>query len=171
MILSLTAITTSQQASFVNLEERSSALASLHLLTRLGSKPADGVAFLQARRGEPGMEGTLQQVIDEVSAELVAEKKDAHSRVITAVAVKRDGRVWTRDVESSVKMKRLSDTEVNGYLATGDWKGKAGAYAIQGPAGAFIPWIQGSYTAIVGLPVHETAQLLQAAGWPVLGET
>ena len=51
--------------AFVNLEERSSALASLHLLTRLASKPADGVAFLQARRGEPGMEGTLQQVIDE----------------------------------------------------------------------------------------------------------
>ena len=51
--------------SFVNLEERSSALASLHLLTRLGAKHEDGVAFLQARRGEPGMEGTLQQVIDE----------------------------------------------------------------------------------------------------------
>jgi len=51
--------------AFVNLEERSSALASLHLLTRLGAKSADGIAFLQARRGEPGMEGTLQQVIDE----------------------------------------------------------------------------------------------------------
>ncbi len=54
--------------SFVNLEERSSALASLHLLTLLGPKRADGVAFLQARRGEPGMEGTLQQVIDEAIA-------------------------------------------------------------------------------------------------------
>lgn len=51
--------------SFVNLEERSSALASLHLLTRLGAKTEDGLAFLQARRGEPGMEGTLQEVIDE----------------------------------------------------------------------------------------------------------
>ena len=105
------------------------------------------------------------------AAEFLYALSGRRHRVITAVAVKRDGRVWTRDVESSVKMKRLSDTEVNGYLATGDWKGKAGAYAIQGPAGAFIPWIQGSYTAIVGLPVHETAQLLQAAGWPVLGET
>ncbi|MDF0602122.1 Maf family protein [Psychromarinibacter sp. C21-152] len=88
-------------------------------------------------------------------------------RVITAVAVKRGDRLWKRDVVTQVKMKRLSDGEVNGYLATGDWQGKAGAYAIQGPAGAFVPWIQGSFSAVMGLPVHETAQLLQAAGWPV----
>jgi len=86
-------------------------------------------------------------------------------RVTTAVAVRRGGRLWQRDVTSAVRMKRLSDTEINGYLATGDWKGKAGGYAIQGPAAMFIPWIQGSYSAIVGLPVHETAQLLGAAGY------
>ncbi|MDJ0823924.1 MAG: nucleoside triphosphate pyrophosphatase [Rhodobacter sp.] len=88
-------------------------------------------------------------------------------RVITAVAVKRGSRVWERDVTSAVKLKRLTEREIAGYLATGDWRGKAGAYAIQGPAGAFIPWIQGSYTAVVGLPVFETAQLLHAAGYPV----
>lgn len=88
-------------------------------------------------------------------------------RVITAVAVRREGRIWTREVESQVKMKRLSDAEIAGYLATGDWRGKAGGYAIQGPAGAFIPWIQGSHSAIVGLPLCETAQLLTAAGIPV----
>ncbi len=88
-------------------------------------------------------------------------------RVITALAVKRGGTVRERDVVTAVRFKRLSDTEVNGYLATGDWQGKAGGYAIQGPAGAFIPWIQGSYTAVVGLPVYETAMLLAAAGWPV----
>jgi septum formation protein len=66
-----------------------------------------------------------------------------------------------------VKMKRLSDDELNAYLASGDWQGKAGGYAIQGPAGAFIPWIQGSYTGIVGLPLAETAALLQAAGLPL----
>jgi len=88
-------------------------------------------------------------------------------RVVTAVAVKRGARIWERDVVSAVRMKRLSDAEVNGYLATGDWDGKAGGYAIQGPAGAFIPWIEGSFTAIVGLPVHETANLLTAAGYPV----
>ncbi len=103
------------------------------------------------------------------AAEFLYALSGRRHRVITAVAVKRGDQVWERDVESAVKMKRLSDTEVNGYLATGDWDGKAGAYAIQGPAGAFIPWVQGSYTAIVGLPVHETAQLLQAAGWPVWG--
>lgn len=88
-------------------------------------------------------------------------------RVITAIAVRHGDRVWHREVTSAVRVKRLSDIEVNAYLATGDWQGKAGGYAIQGPAGAFIPWIQGSYTAIVGLPVHETAQLLQAAGYPL----
>jgi septum formation protein len=66
-------------------------------------------------------------------------------------------------------MKRLSEDELQGYLATGDWKGKAGGYSIQGPAGAFVPWISGSYTAIVGLPLAETATLLSAAGYPVWG--
>ncbi len=88
-------------------------------------------------------------------------------RVITAVAVRRSERVWQSDVVSAVRLKRLSEAEIAGYLATGDWRGKAGGYAIQGPAGAFIPWVQGSYTAIVGLPVYETAQLLRAAGMPV----
>lgn len=91
-------------------------------------------------------------------------------RVITAVVVRRGDRIWERDVMTSVRMKRLSDTEVNAYLATGDWQGKAGGYAIQGPAGAFIPWIEGSFSAVMGLPVHETAQLLSAAGVTVPGD-
>ncbi len=91
--------------------------------------------------------------------------------VITAIAVKRGDRIWTREVETAVKMKRLSNPEVNGYLATGDWHGKAGGYAIQGPAGIFIPWINGSFTGVVGLPLAETAGLLTAAGYPIYGET
>jgi septum formation protein len=87
--------------------------------------------------------------------------------VITAVAVRRGVRIWTRESVSAVKMKRLSDSELNAYLASGEWQGKAGAYAIQGAAGAFIPWISGSFTGIVGLPLAETAALLQAAGYPV----
>ena len=87
--------------------------------------------------------------------------------VITAVAVRRGARLWTREVVSSVKFKRLSDAELNGYLASGEWQGKAGGYGIQGLAGAFVPWMQGSFTGVVGLPVAETAALLQAAGWPV----
>ena len=88
-------------------------------------------------------------------------------KVITAVAVRRGETLWQRDVVSDVKMKRLSDDEIAFYLASGDWQGKAGGYGIQGPAGAFIPWIQGSFTAIVGLPLNETAGLLLAAGYPV----
>ncbi len=85
-------------------------------------------------------------------------------RVITAVAVKTPDAVRVKDVVTSVKMKALSDVEIAGYIATGDWQGKAGGYAIQGPAGAFIPWIGGSYQAVMGLPLVETANLLQAAG-------
>ncbi|MCJ8139858.1 Maf family protein [Falsirhodobacter halotolerans] len=88
-------------------------------------------------------------------------------QVITSVVVRRGDRIWSRDVISAVKMKRLSDMELNAYLAGGEWEGKAGAYGIQGAAGAFIPWMSGSFTGIVGLPLAETAALLAAAGWPV----
>ena len=95
----------------------------------------------------------------------------AHSgrrhRVITSVAVRRGDRLWSRDVVTCVRMKSLSQAEIAWYLATGDWQGKAGGYGIQGPAGALIPWISGSFTAVVGLPLTETAGLLQAAGYPV----
>jgi septum formation protein len=87
--------------------------------------------------------------------------------VITAVAVRRGDRLWQRESVSAVKMKRLSDAEMNGYLASGEWQGKAGGYGIQGLAGALIPWISGSYSGIMGLPVAETAALLAAAGYPV----
>ena len=91
-------------------------------------------------------------------------------RVITAVAVKKGDQIWERDVVTNVKMKRLSDVELNAYLASNDWQGKAGGYAIQGPASAFIPWISGSFSAVVGLPLAETAALLTAAGYPVYGD-
>lgn len=88
-------------------------------------------------------------------------------KVITAVAVKRGARIWQRDVMTTVIFKSLGNPEINDYLASGDWQGKAGGYAIQGPAGAFIPWINGSFTGVVGLPLTETAGLLIAAGYPV----
>lgn len=88
-------------------------------------------------------------------------------RVITSVAVRTARQMWERDVVTVVKVKALSEPEIAAYLATGDWEGKAGGYAIQGPAGAFIPWIQGSYSAVMGLPVYETSALLGAAGYPV----
>lgn len=89
-------------------------------------------------------------------------------RVITAIAVKLGDKIWQKDVVTQVKMKPLSDEEVNWYLSTGDWQGKAGGYGIQGPAGALIPWISGSFSAVVGLPIAETAALLRAAGYPMM---
>ncbi|MEP2922107.1 Maf family protein [Sulfitobacter sp.] len=91
-------------------------------------------------------------------------------KVITAVAVKRGDKLWERDVQSTVRMKSLSDQELQAYLDTGDWQGKAGGYGIQGPAAVLIPWISGSFTGIVGLPLAETANLLRAAGYPLYGE-
>lgn len=104
------------------------------------------------------------------AAEFLHALSGRRHRVITSVAVRRGDRVLQRDVVSQVKVKRLSDVEINAYLATGDWQGKAGAYAIQGPAGAFIPWISGSFTGIVGLPLSETAGLLQGIGYPLYRE-
>ena len=86
-------------------------------------------------------------------------------RVITAVCLRKGAQFWARDVVSLVRMKTLSDADIIGYLDTNDWQGKAGGYAIQGPAGALIPWISGSFTGIVGLPLAETANLLSAAGY------
>ena len=90
--------------------------------------------------------------------------------MITGVALRRGGREWTRRVETQVRFKRLSDAEISAYLRSGEWRGKAGGYGIQGMAGAFIPWIQGSYPAIMGLPLAETAGILQAAGYPLYRE-
>ncbi|MBL9061518.1 nucleoside triphosphate pyrophosphatase [Tabrizicola sp.] len=88
-------------------------------------------------------------------------------QVITAIAVRKGARLLSRESLSVVKMKRLSDVELNAYLASGEWQGKAGGYGIQGLAGALIPWISGSFTGIMGLPVAETAALLAAVGYPV----
>ncbi len=101
------------------------------------------------------------------AAEFLLALGGRRHQVITAVAVKRGDRIWARDSVSAVKMKRLSDVELNAYLACGEWQGKAGGYAIQGMAGAFIPWLSGSFTGIVGLPLAETAALLQAADYPL----
>ncbi len=107
--------------------------------------------------GKPEGEGEARKFLEILSGR--------RHNVITAVAVRRGDALWQRDVLTRVRMKRLSEAEVAAYLATGDWRGKAGGYGIQGPAGALIPWISGSFTAVVGLPLAETAHLLRAAGW------
>ena len=103
------------------------------------------------------------------AAEFLLRLSGRRHNVITAVAVRTPGRILQREVVTAVKMKRLSDVELNAYLASGEWQGKAGGYAIQGLAGAFIPWIQGSFPAVMGLPLAETAHLLEAAGYPIFG--
>ena len=101
------------------------------------------------------------------AARFLAMLSGRRHRVTTAVAVRRGARLWERAVETVVQMKPLSEAEIAAYLATGDWQGKAGGYSIQGPAGAFVPWIRGSYPAVVGLPLAETAGLLRGAGYPL----
>lgn len=87
-------------------------------------------------------------------------------RVLTAVVLARpDGRVHERVVESVVAFARLTPAQIDGYLATGEWQGKAGGYAIQGHAASCIRYIAGSYSNVVGLPLYETAQLLRGCGW------
>jgi septum formation protein len=75
------------------------------------------------------------------------------------------GDVAIRRVVSTVQFKRLSAPELDAYLATGEWRGNAGGYAIQGRAAALVPWIAGSYSNVVGLPLYETAQLLAGRGY------
>jgi septum formation protein len=76
-----------------------------------------------------------------------------------------DGRQVSRVVTTLVAVKKLSRVEMDGYLASGEWQGKAGGYAIQGRAAAFIPWISGSYSNVVGLPLFETCALLAGLGF------
>jgi septum formation protein len=75
--------------------------------------------------------------------------------------------VKTRLVETRVRFKRLSNEDIEKYLASGEWRNKAGGYAIQGLAGTFVVKIIGSYTNIVGLPLYESMAMLQGEGYPV----
>lgn len=84
--------------------------------------------------------------------------------VLTALALKSDAGLRERLVETRVRFKRLTAVEIDGYIAGGEWRGKAGGYAIQGRAGKFALSISGSYSCVVGLPLYETAALLESAG-------
>jgi septum formation protein len=89
-------------------------------------------------------------------------------RVMTAVVLRTpDGRRSQRLVESVVGLMRLTPAQLRAYLASGEWQGKAGGYAIQGHAASFIRFLSGSYSNVVGLPLFETAQLLRGLGWPM----
>ena len=87
-------------------------------------------------------------------------------RVLSAIALRApDGTYRERLSETAVKFKRLSAEEIDAYLASGEWHGKAGGYAIQGAAEGLVSWLQGSHSGVVGLPLFETRALLKAAGF------
>ncbi|MEQ1768992.1 MAG: Maf-like protein [Devosia sp.] len=89
-------------------------------------------------------------------------------RVYTAVSMLTpSGGMRRRIVESRLRFKRLSAREIEAYLASAEWRGKAGGYAIQGIAGSFVVKLVGSYTGVVGLPLNETVSLLAGEGYPV----
>lgn len=89
-------------------------------------------------------------------------------QVLSSVALRApDGTVKTRLSENIVRFKALSDGEIRAYLAGGEWRGKAGGYAIQGAAEGLIQWIRGSHSAIMGLPLYETRALLKSVGFKI----
>jgi len=90
-----------------------------------------------------------------------------HHVFTCVVLVAPDGRQAERVSDSTVGFARLTERQVETYLATGEWRGKAGGYAIQGHAAAYIRWLAGSYSGVVGLPLFETAQLLRGLGFPL----
>ena len=113
------------------------------------------------RRILPKAEG-----VDEASECLRLLSGRSH-RVHTAVAiVTPKDRRRSRVVETRVRFKRLSEAEIEAYLASGEWRGKAGGYAIQGIAGGFALKLVGSYSSVVGLPLYELLSLLGGEGYP-----
>jgi septum formation protein len=90
-------------------------------------------------------------------------------RVYTGITlITPKGAVRNRLVETRVRFKRLSREEIEAYLASGEWRGKAGGYAIQGLAGTFVVKLVGSYTNVMGLPLYEAVAMLTGEGYPVL---
>jgi septum formation protein len=153
-----------------------------HIVRRLARAKAEAARRLV--RAEPEFEKAFVLAADTVvavgrrvlgKAELEHEAGDAlrmlrgrAHRVQTAICLLTPDDNWReRVVETRVRFRNLSDEEIGAYLASGEWRGKAGGYAIQGIAGAFVVKLIGSYTNVVGLPLTETVAMLQGAGYPV----
>jgi septum formation protein len=107
------------------------------------------------------------ELIDE-AAQCLRLLSGRNHRVHTAVClVTPKGAFRQRLVETKVRFKRLSSDDIEAYLASGEWRGKAGGYAAQGIAGTFIVKLVGSYTNVVGMPLYETTALLAGEGYPI----
>jgi septum formation protein len=150
--------------------------------TRLAREKAE--AALEATRRSDELRGAFILAADTIVAvgrrilpktELLDEAAQClrllsgrNHRVYTAVSlVTPKETVRQRLVESRVRFKRLSKEDLEAYLASGEWRGKAGGYAVQGLAGTFVVKIVGSYSNVVGLPLYETMSLLGGEGYPV----
>ncbi len=150
------------------------------LAKRMAREKAQAAA--KALEGEPDLKGALvlagdtvvavgrrilgkADSIDQAAASLRQLSGRSH-RVFTALClINPAGQLRQRLVETRVRFKRLSRQDVDSYIASGEWRGKAGGYAIQGRAAGFIPKINGSYSNVVGLPLMETRLLLEGLGW------
>jgi septum formation protein len=153
-----------------------------NLAKRLAREKAE--AALAMVRADPELAGSLIIAADTVvgvgrrclpKAELIEEAASClrllsgrSHRVSTGlVLVTAKGQLRQRLVETRVRFKRLSREDIDSYLASGEWQGKAGGYAIQGLAGAFVIRLVGSYTNVVGLPLYEVTTLLHGEGYPI----
>jgi septum formation protein len=149
---------------------------------RLARAKAD--AALAAVRRDEDLKGSYILAADTVvavgrrilpKAELIEEAAQClrllsgrNHRVYTAIClVTPKEAVRQRLVETRVRFKRLSGQDIEAYLASGEWRGKAGGYAAQGIAGSFMVKLVGSYSNVVGLPLYETVSLLQGEGYPI----
>ena len=145
-----------QKALAVQLKARGSGIADNALVLAADTVVAVG------RRILPKAE-TMEEATD--CLRLLSGR--AH-RVYTALTVLTpSGARRQRLVETRVRFKRLSNREMEAYLASAEWRDKAGGYAIQGIAGAFVIKLSGSYSGVVGLPLHEVTQILAGEGYPV----
>ncbi len=107
------------------------------------------------------------EILDDAESALELLSGRSH-KVYTGVSiVTPTSSVRSRLVETKVRFKRLSRQDIEAYLASGEWRGKAGGYAIQGRAGAFVVTLSGSYPNVVGLPLYETVALLGGEGFPI----
>ena len=136
---------------------------------KLAAVPSDGAFVLAADT----VVGAGRRILPKAETEDQARAcltllSGRRHRVLTAVALRApDGRIAERLSESAVGFARLTQSQIEAYLAAGEWRGKAGGYAIQGFAAAHVKFLSGSYSGVVGLPLFETAQLLRGLGWPM----
>lgn len=143
-----------------------------HLATRLAQAKLDAApdrdCFTMAADTVVGLGNRIlakTETVDEARRCLGLLAGRRH-KVYSAVAVRSpDGSCVIRNVATVVGFARLEPGAVDDYIASGEWQGKAGGYAIQGRAAAFVDFLAGSYSGVVGLPLHETLNLLRGLGW------